>query len=248
MDLIEQIGHRPWPLPEGPWVQSQRWSNILFAHWPVLAADLRPRVPAPLELDTLEGEAWVGITPFCIRNLRLRGLPPLPLVSTFPEVDVRTYVRLDEKPGVFYFSLDAPNALVAAAAKMFYHMPYVTAEVEANTEGDHFHFRSRRERPDAPPVEFEGTYWPDSEVFRAEAGTREEWLIERWALYTVDREGEIDRVEIHRPPWPLQQAQAELRCESLAAANGLTLPGPPPMLHLSTGVESLIWLPKRARP
>src|SRR5437016_4218350 len=115
MDLTERVSHRPWPLPEGPWVQKQTWEDILFAHWPVPAETLRPLVPEPLEIDRFEGEAWVGFTPFRIRGLRLRGTPPLPGFSTFPESDLRTYVQLDGKPGVWYFSLYAPNAVVAAA-------------------------------------------------------------------------------------------------------------------------------------
>lgn len=122
-DLLEKTGHRPWPLPEGAWVLKQTWQNVLFAHWRVPVEIVRPLVPAPLEVETWDGSAWLGITPFCLSGVRLRGTPAVPFLSTFPEVDVRTYVRLEERPGVFYFGLEAPNPVIAAAARLVYHPP-----------------------------------------------------------------------------------------------------------------------------
>jgi uncharacterized protein len=247
MDLMEQTDHRPWPLPEGPWIQEQTWGNILFAHWPVPPEAVRPLVPDKLELDTWEGEAWVGITPICITGLRLRGTPALPLLSTFPEVDVRTYVQLEGKPGVFYFTLEAPNPVVAAAARLVYHMPFVAAEVSQESDGETFHHRSCRTAGETGTVEWEASYHPVSEPFEARPGTREYFLIERWALYTVDGQGNIDRAEIHRLPWPVQRAQAEIRRNTLASACGIPLPHREPLLHFSQGVDVLIWPPAKVR-
>jgi uncharacterized protein YqjF (DUF2071 family) len=246
-DLLKQTAHRPWPLPEGPWIQKHTWANILFAHWPVPAAVLRPLVPARLELETWEGKAWVGITPFCITGARLRGVPPVPFLSTFPEVDVRTYVRFEGTPAVFYFSMNAPNPVVAAAARLVYHMPYVEAEVESEVQGERIWLRSYRADAETQRAEWEATYWPTSEPFTAEPGTRESFLIERWALFTVDGEGHVYRTDIHRQPWPVQTAAAEIRKCTLAEADGIPLPEERPLLHYSRGVDVLIWPPNRVR-
>jgi uncharacterized protein len=244
MDLLKAASHRPWPLPSGHWIQAQTWSDILFAHWPVPVEALRAVLPDGLELDTFNGTAWVGITPFRLERVRLRGLSALPLVPAFPEVDIRTYVRLDGKPGVFYFSLNAPNPLVVAGARFRYRMPYRRAEVSMQREGEAIRHCMDRKPPQA--AGFQVTYRPASEVFRPAPDTLDSWLIERFALFTVDRRQQIRTVEIHRLPWPLQRAEAEIRRNTLAAAHGLSLPDGEPLLHFSTGVDVLIWPPRRA--
>ena len=111
---LTEIAHRPWPIPPGPWIMAQSWHNLLFAHWPIDAArlrTLRPLIPAALEIDTFDGEAWIGVVPFRMSGVRLRGTPALPTLSAFPELNVRTYVKRDGKPGVWFFSLDAGFAL-----------------------------------------------------------------------------------------------------------------------------------------
>lgn len=220
-DLLEKTEHRPWPLPEGPWVQKHTWCNILFAHWAVPVEVVRPLVPQKLELDTWAGTARFAITPFCISGARLRGTPAVPFLSTFPEVDVRTYVRLDGKPRVFYFSLEAPNPVLTAAARLVYHMPYVEAEVTSEVEGESIRLRSCRTGRNGMAAEWEASYRPVSKPFEAKPGTLEYFLIERWALYTIDAKRGIRRAEIHRLPWPLQEAQAEIRNNTMAEANGI---------------------------
>src|SRR4051812_28557126 len=105
--IARRTAHRPWPLPDRPWVMSQRWNNLLFAHWAVPLAEVRRVVPAVLPLDTHSGTAWISMTPFYLSDLRPRGLFPFPLASQFPELNLRTYVTIGGKPGVYFFSLDA---------------------------------------------------------------------------------------------------------------------------------------------
>src|SRR5262245_64711331 len=134
--ILEQVSHRPWPLPEPPWIMTQTWNDLLFAHWRVDTAQLASMVPAPLELDTFEGEAWIGIVPFHMTNVSPRGVPALPYVSAFPELNVRTYVRVGDKPGVYFFSLDAGNALAVGAARALFGLPYHTAAIDVReTDG-----------------------------------------------------------------------------------------------------------------
>jgi uncharacterized protein len=243
-ELLEKTAHRPWPLPRGPWVQKHTWSDVLFAHWQVPAEVVRPLVPEKLEVETRHGGAWVGISSFCMRGARLRGMPALPFFSTFPEVNIRTYVRLEDRPGVFFFSLNASNPLFTSAARLVYHMPYVRAEVSSERDGDSIHLRSSR-AGEGESAGWECSYRPVSGVFEAQPESLESFLVERWALYTADNRGRIDRVEFHRPPWPLQQAEAEIRKNSLAEARGIRLPPQAPRLLFSWGVDVLIWPPVR---
>src|SRR5258705_4235621 len=106
---LRSLAHRPWALPTGGWIMAQKWHDLLFAHWAVAPQVLRKLVPAKLELDTFEGQAWMGVVPFTMSGVRLRGTPTLPWLSMFPELNVRTYVTAEGRPGVLFFSLDAGN-------------------------------------------------------------------------------------------------------------------------------------------
>jgi uncharacterized protein DUF2071 len=99
---LEEISHRPWPLPACRWVMAQSWHDLLFAHWPVDISALRKAVPSALAIDTYQGQAWLGVVPFRMSGVRLRGTPPVPWLSAFPELNVRTYVVAEGKPGVWF--------------------------------------------------------------------------------------------------------------------------------------------------
>src|SRR6266404_1437981 len=118
--LLDRTAHRPWPLPSGPWVMAQSWHDLLFAHWPIAPEDMRPLIPAQLELDTFDGQCWVGVVPFWMSGVRARGFPAVPGMSCFPELNVRTYVVCGGKPGVYFFSLDAANRLAVRTARFLY--------------------------------------------------------------------------------------------------------------------------------
>ena len=111
-DPTDDTAHRPWPLPREPWIMAQRWSDLLFAHWPVPLDVIRPLVPSSLPIDLRDGSAWISIASFYLSHLRPRFIPPLPLASAFPELNVRTYTSLGGKPGVYFFSLDAGSAII----------------------------------------------------------------------------------------------------------------------------------------
>src|SRR5690606_36170267 len=109
--ILASQAHRPWPMPDSPWVMAQSWHQLLFAHWSFPPEDIRPLLPPGLTLDTYAGQAWVGVVPFRMSGIRLRGLPPVPFTSAFAELSVRTYVTTEDKPGVWFFSLDAANRI-----------------------------------------------------------------------------------------------------------------------------------------
>src|SRR3954454_15825843 len=135
-ESLRHLAHRPWALPDARWVMAQSWVDLLFCHWPVDEAQLRPHVPASLPLDRFEGRAWLSITPFEVQGTRPRGALPPPVLSRFPELNVRTYVVRDSKPGIWFFSLDAASALAVAAARTLYRLPYFRARMRIETARD----------------------------------------------------------------------------------------------------------------
>lgn len=235
---------RPWPVPGTPHAMKQRWHDLLFAHWPVPVSTLRRLVPAELPIDACEGSAWVAVTPFRMSDVRLRGFPAIPGVSRFPELNVRTYVTLDEKAGVYFFSLDAGNPLAVAVARRFFHLPYHWSRMRLESAADGVAYRSER-RLTSGGAAFEAHYAPDGPVFSSVPGTREHWLTERYCLYTAAR-GEVHRVEIDHEPWPLQPARAEILRNTMAAAAGIPLSGEP-LLHFAKHLAVDVWTPERVR-
>ncbi len=233
--------HRPWPLPSRPWVMAQVWHDLLFAHWPIPAAQMVALLPPGLALDVWEGEAWVAVVPFRMSGVRPRLLPAVPGLSAFPELNVRTYVRMGDKPGVYFFSLDAGNPLAVAIARALFHLPYFRAQMVCQSEGDGIRYASQRTHGGAPAAVLRGSYAPIGPVYTAPPASLEAWLTERYCLYSVDKRGRIYRGEIHHAPWPLQQAEATFERNSVAQAAGLRLPDSPPLLHFAHRLDVLAW-------
>lgn len=237
--ILDDTAHRPWPMPSGPWVMTQTWNDLLFAHWPVDASALRERVPASFELDLFDGQAWLGIVPFHMTNVAPRFVPALPWVSAFPELNVRTYVRAGGKPGVYFFSLDAGNPVAVGAARTLLNLPYHTAEMAVTTATGDVQYRSRREG--RPPAEFAATYRPAGDPHPPLPGSLEYFLTERYCLYAINHRHVAYRLEIHHPPWPLQPAEAEITLNTMADAAGIRLPGMAPLLHFSKRQDMVCW-------
>jgi uncharacterized protein YqjF (DUF2071 family) len=196
--VTSETEHRPWPLPDEPWANAQTWVDLAFLHWRVDADELGRAVGRAVELDTFDGDAWLGITPFVLADFRLRGLPPVPRWSTFPELNVRTYVTRDGRPGIWFFSLDAASTLAVEGAKRLFKLPYFRAQMSRTRDGDRVRYESAR-----PGAAFSGSYRGTGDPFHAEPGTLEHFLTERYCLYTEDG-GRAYRADIHHPPWDLQ--------------------------------------------
>jgi uncharacterized protein YqjF (DUF2071 family) len=245
--ILEQTAHRPWPMPPGPWLMTQTWHDLLFAHWPVDAAALRALVPASFEIDCFDGAAWLGIVPFYMTNVAPRLVPALPWVSAFPELNVRTYVTVGDKPGVFFFSLDAGNPLAVGAARGLLNLPYYSAAMTVDDHDGEIAYASRRES--APAAEFAARYRGLGDRNPPPRGTLEYFLTERYCLYAVDRSVHAYRLDIHHPPWPLESAQAEITMNTMAEAAGLHLPSTAPLLlHFSKRQDAVCWAPERLSP
>lgn len=233
--VVEEIDHRPWPLPEGEWVQAQTWEHLLFAHWRVPEDVLRPHVPEELPLDTFDGSAWLAVTPFHLSGLRVRGLPPVPYLSSFLELNTRTYVSLEGKPGIYFFSLDAQSALAVEAARRLYRLPYFRANMSADFGAD---VKYSSERAEGTRVSFRGSYRATGDAEQPAPGSLEHFLTERYCLFTM-HEGRPHWAEIHHPPWPLQPAEAEIAENTMPPA-GIELRDEP-LLHYSRRQDVVIW-------
>jgi uncharacterized protein YqjF (DUF2071 family) len=238
--VLADAGHRPWPLPNRPWFMGQSWLHLLFAHWPVPEAALREVVPRQLPIDTFEGTAWLGITPFCARGLRLRGTLPAPAISSFPELNVRTYVSVGGKPGIYFLSLDTDSAAAVLAARRTYRLPYFHSRIRVEKDEEGIGYDLLRTSDDGPPAYFVARYGAEGDELPVRDGSLERWLTERYCLYTLDDEGRIQRGEIHHPPWPLHRGWAEIETNTMAMPFGIDLEGEP-LLHFSPRQDVAIW-------
>ena len=222
---------------------AQTWHDLRFAHWPVAADALRHLVPRQLALDYFDGRCWVGVVPFWMSGIRARGLPPLPGLSRFPELNVRTYVMFNAKPDVYFFSLDAANLAAVWAARTFFRLPYFRARMTVNADSGLALYESTR--VENVRVHFQGRYRATGEICLREKNSLESWLTERYWLYTVSG-NQVYRAEIHHQQWPLQDAEAEIQQNSMASAAGITLPQTAPLLHFARRLDVLIWPLRRA--
>jgi uncharacterized protein YqjF (DUF2071 family) len=239
--MLTETSHRPWELPRRPWVLAMRWHDLLFMHWPVPCAALRASIPPSLVIDTFDGTAWIGVVPFRMTGVRPRLFPPLPWVSAFPELNVRTYVTIDGKPGVWFFSLDAANPIAVRVARLVAHLPYYDARMSSERSGDAVHYTSERTHRGAPAAAFRARFGPMGPVYQSAAGTLDHWLTERYCLYTTDRSGRLWRVDIHHAQWPLQPAAAEVEGNTMLRQIGLILSDTHPLLHFARRLDVVAW-------
>lgn len=237
-DLLKKTDHRPWPLPKRPWIMEQVWRDLLFAHWRIPAAVLRPRVPPSLKLDTFEGQAWITAAPFRM-SIRFRGLPLFPWMAAIPELNCRTYVVVGGKPGVYFFSLDITSAAAAWAARRLYCLPYYRAQMAFEKAGDRIAYISNRDG-----ASWRSEYAPTSAIRHAAPGTLEHWLTERYCLYAVS-----DRLvycgEVHHEPWPLQDASANFTAIGVLNRVHPEIAGDPEISSFTRELRVLIWTPDR---
>lgn len=242
-EILRELAHRPYPLSDGPWVMLQRWSKLLFAHWRVPYDELRRVVPEPLVLDTFEGDAWIAVVPFAMHGVRARLTPPLPWISAFLELNVRTYVMVDGRPGVYFFSLDAENPLAVETARRAFHLPYFRAKMRLREDGGGIRYQSARTHRGAASANFDASYRAVGPRSAPLPGSLEHWFVERYCLATVHR-GRAIVVEIHHPPWTVQPASATFRVNSMASAAGIELPDDEPHLLVAGSQDVLTWRPQ----
>jgi uncharacterized protein YqjF (DUF2071 family) len=233
---------------------------LFFANWSNVASQLRttlrPLIPAALEIDTFQNEAWIGVVPFRMSSVRFRVTPAFPALSAFPELNVRTYVTHGGKPGVWFFSLDAANAIAVSVARAWFHLPYFNARMRCENRAGWIEYSSERTHRGAPNANLRMRFRPAGDIFHAQPGTLEYFLTERYCLYAADARGRVSRGEIQHAPWPLQPAQAEFQHNTMVEAAMDHSPSAPhsptgplhsisPLLHFSTRQDVVVWHPTR---
>ncbi|MDA0658081.1 MAG: DUF2071 domain-containing protein [Planctomycetota bacterium] len=222
---------RTWPLPKHPWVMRMTWSELLFAHWSVDPKYLAALLPEGLTLDTREGKAWIGVVPFLMSSVAPRCLPTLPRISRFLELNVRTYVTYQDKPGVWFYSLDAASRIAVRLARATFNLPYMDATMSlVRNDALTINYQSDRTHRGEPPAKFDASYQPSGETFYAQPGTLEHWLTARYCLYSADRKGNLYRGEIDHDPWTLSRATATLRQNTMCKPLNLELIDQPHLL------------------
>jgi hypothetical protein len=230
-----------------------RWNDLLFAHWPVPAAQVAALLPEGLEVDTFHGSAWLGIVPFWLERIKMRGMPAIPGVRRFPDLNVRTYVhdRYTGTPGIYCFSIDASNLFAVAFARFYFRLPYHWAEMYMDQRSEReFAFYSRR-RFSTRQVIFKARYrglGPSPKTIEPRAGSFEYFMTERSCLYGSNRQGQATRTNLHYITWPLEEAEAEIERNDLASAIGLSLPTFQPILHYSRRMAVYVWPMELVRP
>lgn len=226
-----------------PWLFRMRWLDLLFAHWPVDPSALAAAVPPGLELDTYDGAAWLGIVPFTMADVAPRGVPAIPGVSTFPEINVRTYVRRDGRPGVVFLSLDAASRPTVEGGRRVFHLPYFRAGIVSVRTGETVAYRSVRTDRRGPPATFIARYRATGPAAPSEHGSLADWLTRRMCLFALDPRGRIVRTDIDHVDWPLRPAEAEIHENTMAAAHGLVLPDRAPQLMVVDRLDVRGWRP-----
>jgi uncharacterized protein YqjF (DUF2071 family) len=252
-EYLFRTSHKPRPLPSGRWAMTQRWNDLLFAHWPIPASAISALLPEWLEVDTFQGSAWLGAVPFWLDRIKIRGIPPIPGGRSFPDLNLRTYVRdqFTNTSGIYCFSLDASSLIAVAVARTLYHLPYHWAEMKLEQRSEReFAFYSRR-RFASRPVIFKARYrglGPTAKVAHIQSGTLEYFFTERSCLFSSNRAGQPIRASLHYVPWPLEEAEAVIERNDLASAIGIELPDRDPVLHYSRRLGVYIWPSELARP
>ena len=230
------IRERPDSMPIG----QQTWGKLLFMHWRLPVERLRAAIPAELELDTYDGEAWIAVTPFTIWGMRASFLPPVPGLSEMHELNVRTYVHYRGVPGIVFFSLDASSLLAVIGARTFFLVPYYTADMSLQQEGDEIIYHSRRTHSGAPAAVFDARWQIGTPLEASKPGSLEFFLTERYCFFTV-HDGAVYRCRIHHPPWPLRTASVSTYHSTMIESHGLPTPSGEPLLHYSEELTVDIW-------
>jgi uncharacterized protein YqjF (DUF2071 family) len=233
--------------PRRPWLGRQIWEHLLFAHWSVDPAALARALPSGLELDRFDGRAWLAVTPFRLRGLRARFLPPIPLVNPFLETNVRTYVRRGGRGGIYFFSLDATSRAAVQGARMLNDLPYRHARGQMTVTGRSISYRLRRTDPRHGEAQLEADYTARGSAAETTPGSLEHFLVERYCLFAVRESGEILRTDIDHRPWRIHPAQGELRHSGLVPQALEPLAGPP-LLHVARRQDVAVWRPVPAEP
>ena len=210
------------------WVWQQVWSDLLFLHWPVDAAQLRPHLPRELAIDTWRGEAWVSLVLFRLQ-VRPWWLPGVPGLSSLVEANLRTYVTLRDRPGIYFLSIHADNRWAMALARLLTPLPYERAAIGYEVRGLLCTCQLRAPRPAECQLSLSAAVLAPAAT--AAEGTHEDWLLERYRAYVPDRRGVLQHGVVTHDRWQTHPVQLEFETNTLGRKFGLDLDRPPGCSH-----------------
>lgn len=231
---LEYTSHRPWPLPTQNWLWRLSWLELLFIHKRVNSSSLRAHIPRQLTIDEHDGSAWISVVPFRMADMMPKNVPCLPMFRSFPELNVRTYVRYQGKPGVYFFSLDTNSLPLTWGARFLYGLPYYRARASIEERGGWFEYESVRR--DGSGAMFSARYRPNGDFLSATPGSFEHWSAERYCLYS-NKSDRLLRLEVHHEPWKLQPAQVEVRKDTMCDVLGISSEQDSIRCYFSAGVH-----------
>jgi uncharacterized protein len=222
----------------------QHWGKLLFIHWPVEISELRKLIPAQLEIDTFDGQAWIGLVPFTMWGLRPPFLPPLPWLSHSHELNVRTYVHLNGVPGVWFHSLDANNLPAVIGARVSFFLPYFYARMNLVQRRSRIDYKHVRRLSSRPVAEFRASWEIGPPLPEARPGSLDFFLTERYCLYS-EKNGTVYRARIYHKPWPLREASLLDLHSTMIESMGLKVANTPPLLHYAEYQKVSVWRPEK---
>ena len=229
------------------------WRQLLFANYPVRPDVVDAHLPDALTVDTFDGDAWLSVVPFTNVDVRPSGFPAS-LGIDLPELNLRTYVTCDGKPGVYFFSLDAQGVLSVLGARVFHRLPYYYARISLRGDGNRgVRFESRRLHPGDRPVNYAATYRPSGPAFESHEDPKAAFLTERYRFYTQGSDGAIRYANVDHEPWTLYPATVTHETNTLFEANGFDDPSSESVCYYSPGLDvraspSMRWNTTRGRP
>lgn len=240
-NILKSTEHRNYPLPKEPWAAMQDWEHLLFMHWPVYKAFIEPHIPADLELDTFDGDAWISIIPFKVNKMKVRKLPPIPFLYPFLEVNVRTYVKKDGIPGVYFFSMDASKLLAVLGGKIG-TLPYFHANMKLKKRAKKFYFKSKRKNDEKESLISNYKLIGKSTVHAK--GSIDHWLLERYALWSYKFDT-LFRGDIHHKEWKVQPAEVNIDQETVTSFLPNNVYTTQPLVHYARSKRVFIWKIKK---
>lgn len=227
-------------------VGRQRWNDLLFLHWAVTPETIQATLPQGLTVDTFEGQGYLGIVPFCMERVRPALLPPLPWLSWFLELNVRTYVRDQHgTPGVWFYSLDCDQPVAVRIAQTLFHLPYMHARMQAERSRGHIRYACQRRGLNAGPWNYA---WQTSTASTTAApGSLDEFLAERYILFSADRQQRLYKGRVSHRPYRIHTPELHEHSIRPAQAAGFTLSGPPVSILAADAVDVSIHPLRRQR-
>ncbi len=229
-EILNTKEHRPWEMPTGNWKFYQEWNNAIFLHWQVELTELEKVVPKELEIDLFEGKPWVSVVAFTMEKIRPKNLPSFPPISDFDEINIRTYVKSNNKPGVYFLSIEGGKKLSCIVAKGMSELPYRFSKIKRS---QNLYKSSNSEFNDKLNIEF------TIEKELKEKTELDKWLTERYALFQ-DTEKSINEFEIHHLEWPINEIKLKT-VDFDYPRFGKLIKNEPNKIQYSKGVKVIAW-------